>query len=448
MTAGSNDYYEHQTDVVPGNKVKAEDLNTRADGIAGGFDKLPDPHASAPTTKGFSEPFVVASASSITHAASAGDIQQDVPCYCDDTGSASVIEIAPSPAPVALVAGMRFSVLVSATCTGATTVEVTGTGGSLGVKSLVAGDGSALGSGHYVGDEIIELRYDGTDFQVVSYTASKAITDCQTLVTAAAASATAAALSQTICENNEPSHQNLLINTSWDFNQEGYTSGVITTGSYGHDMWKSISSASYTLSSEALTLVSGLLGQRNDDIKEAHNKTVALSVVSGTLQLGNTCGVTGQPTISSGSPYAWTLDSDQDTDFITFIAASSAYGIKLEVGSDSTKWERPLVTANILACLRYYWKPYISFVMPCYSDSSSSWKATGFYFPVKMRTEPELSWAAMEIHGLSGTPGGFPSSPDTSSYDDSLYFIGSVSGGTADEAAVLRFSSLEVDARY
>ena len=56
---------------------------------------------------------------------------------------------------------------------------------------------------------------------------------------------------------------NLLINSDFAVNQESYTSGVITTGEYGHDMWKSISSASYTISGDALTMVSGTLGQRN-----------------------------------------------------------------------------------------------------------------------------------------------------------------------------------------
>ena len=61
----SNDYFEHNTKLVPGTKARAEDVNSRFDGVVSGLEKLPAPHA---TLKGFSDPVLVGDPTSPEHA--------------------------------------------------------------------------------------------------------------------------------------------------------------------------------------------------------------------------------------------------------------------------------------------------------------------------------------------------------------------------------------------
>jgi hypothetical protein len=173
---------------------------------------------------------------------------------------------------------------------------------------------------------------------------------------------------------------NLLINSNFVVNQEGYTSGVITTGEYGHDMWKSISSASYTLSGSALTLVSGTLGQRNDDMIAADGVTVTLSVTSGSLTIGATAGASST-VVTPASPYTWTLDMSGSA-FVTFTAATGADGIKLERGSAQTAYIIPEPRAEEARCYYYYRPIYIAGISMVNSGGSGSLAV----LPFTMRT--------------------------------------------------------------
>ena len=147
---------------------------------------------------------------------------------------------------------------------------------------------------------------------------------------------------------------NLLINSNFNINQEEYSSGVITTGEYGHDMWKSISSASYTVSSGALTIVSGTLGQRNDDLIAMSGETVTVSVVSGSIGIGATAGASAT-TINASTPYTFTLDMSGSA-FVTLNAATSAYGLKIEYGSIATPYVVPEPKNEELRCYYYFQK--------------------------------------------------------------------------------------------
>jgi hypothetical protein len=150
-----------------------------------------------------------------------------------------------------------------------------------------------------------------------------------------------------------PDPENLLINTDFEVNQESYTSGVITTGEYGHDMWKSISSANYTVSDDALTLVSGTLGQSNEDLVAADGETVYMSVESGSITIGATAGAVAT-TITPSNPYSWTLDVSDVTDFVTITAATAAKGIR--IGRRLGGYVKPEPRAEEGRCNYYYWK--------------------------------------------------------------------------------------------
>lgn len=151
------------------------------------------------------------------------------------------------------------------------------------------------------------------------------------------------------------SPENLIINSDFVVNQESYASGVITTGSYGHDMWKSILSASYTVSGGALTMVSGTLGQSNEDLVAANGETVTISVTSGSLTIGATAGAAAT-TITAGNPYSWTLSVSDLTTFITITAATAAKGIKIERGSSATAYVKPEPRAEAARSYYYYRK--------------------------------------------------------------------------------------------
>ena len=59
--------------------------------------------------------------------------------------------------------GMYFALEINATNTGASTINVNG----IGVQNIVARDGAALSAGALESGGIYELRYDGTDFQLM-----------------------------------------------------------------------------------------------------------------------------------------------------------------------------------------------------------------------------------------------------------------------------------------
>jgi hypothetical protein len=82
--------------------------------------------------------------------------------YGHDIGSTNNIAVSPTPTPVAYVEGMILDVKLANSVTGATVINVS----SLGVKSVIKGDGSALSANTAVAGEIIRLIYDGTKFQL------------------------------------------------------------------------------------------------------------------------------------------------------------------------------------------------------------------------------------------------------------------------------------------
>lgn len=83
--------------------------------------------------------------------------------YIVDTGSANAYAIAPSPAVVAYVTGQRFTFKAVNANTGASTVNVNG----LGTKNIFF-KGAALTGGEIAASQMVEVEYDGTQFQMMS----------------------------------------------------------------------------------------------------------------------------------------------------------------------------------------------------------------------------------------------------------------------------------------
>lgn len=84
----------------------------------------------------------------------------------NDTGAADAYVIAPSPAISAYAAYQNFQFKAANTNTGASTLAVSG----LAAKAIKHLDGSALLAGDIVSGELVNVAYDGTNFQLLSAT--------------------------------------------------------------------------------------------------------------------------------------------------------------------------------------------------------------------------------------------------------------------------------------
>jgi len=91
-----------------------------------------------------------------------GQFQDQGGVFFTSTGSANTYVLSPSPAITAYAAGQRFSVNFNAANTGASTINIS----TLGAKSLVKGVSTALVGGEISTNEIVDVIYDGTNFQI------------------------------------------------------------------------------------------------------------------------------------------------------------------------------------------------------------------------------------------------------------------------------------------
>lgn len=88
------------------------------------------------------------------------------------TGAANTYAITLSPAPGAYVAGQAFRFLTHEGNTGACTLNVNG----LGAKAITKNGATALASGDISSGEVIDVVYDGTQFELVSPPGSLQVT--------------------------------------------------------------------------------------------------------------------------------------------------------------------------------------------------------------------------------------------------------------------------------
>jgi len=97
-------------------------------------------------------------------------VQANTISYAADGGAANAYTVSLSPAATAYTAGMQVCFKVANTNTGASTINVN----ALGVKNIFV-DGAAVTGGELMAGDMVELRYDGTQFQVVSFPRRKRI---------------------------------------------------------------------------------------------------------------------------------------------------------------------------------------------------------------------------------------------------------------------------------
>lgn len=118
---------------------------------------------SATTTTAGSTKLSVAPVSALSPI-SVGDNDPRVTQYVVDTGSANTYAIAPSPAITAYAAGQIFRFKATSANTTTSTLNVN----SLGAKTILKLSATNLAANDILAGAIVEVQYDGTNFQMLS----------------------------------------------------------------------------------------------------------------------------------------------------------------------------------------------------------------------------------------------------------------------------------------
>lgn len=107
----------------------------------------------------------VGNATARTHYAVAGQIQDSSLTWCGTAGgTGNAITLTPAPAITTYTAGQRFQFVASAANTAATTVAISG----LAAKSITKSGATALASGDIPSGAVVNIQYDGTQFQITN----------------------------------------------------------------------------------------------------------------------------------------------------------------------------------------------------------------------------------------------------------------------------------------
>lgn len=97
-------------------------------------------------------------------------LQKGAEVYAADAGAVDDYVITLSPVPTQYYTGMRLSFKANTANTGSATLNVN----SLGAKTIKKNYSSDLETGDIVANQLVEVEYDGTNFQLMSPTASSA----------------------------------------------------------------------------------------------------------------------------------------------------------------------------------------------------------------------------------------------------------------------------------
>lgn len=152
----ANDYFT-PTSLTANTKARSTEVNTNLTALEAGFDKLPSPTA----------------------------VKNRIADYVNATAaSANTYTATLSPVPSAYVTGMQIRFTVSATNTGAATINLN----SLGAKQLLTFDGEALSASYLSTTKARTFTYNGTAFLAVPTEYSSVIEDGSVTVASFASS--------------------------------------------------------------------------------------------------------------------------------------------------------------------------------------------------------------------------------------------------------------------
>jgi len=106
----------------------------------------------------------VGNATARTMYASAGQVQDSTLTYLTSVSGTNAITASAPIVMTAYAAGQTFRFIAANATTGAVTININ----SIGLKSIVRTDGSALVSGDIASGAAVQIMYDGTNFQLLS----------------------------------------------------------------------------------------------------------------------------------------------------------------------------------------------------------------------------------------------------------------------------------------
>lgn len=408
------EYIIQQPELVGGTKARATDVNTRHILTVQGFAKLPTPHASAPTVKGFSEPFRVAAPTHEEHGVSVKDQRNGVALIGIDSGVANAYVVTLAPAPSAYTDGMELEFKPTNDNTGASTINVNG----LGAKNIKRIDGTNPAAGDLKTGKFVRVRYDGIEFQILSATpgdtlsaaasaAAAAISESNAADSEAAAEAAAATIPDKGTGENHgktirvsgssyvlttpTSNINYLINSRFRVNQREYPADGVETladNVYGHDMWcnRTGSTQKYSIDGSGnIDLDSIVLGQKNDDLLALAGETVTFSIKTGAVQIYG-LGITEWTTVGPTTPHTWILSASGNSGWFAMKKASTSTfkHPKLELGSLPTPNVREQGGLGVIRCFEYLFIRTIAFG----TSQNKTFNYEPMLLPVNMRTTP------------------------------------------------------------
>ena len=236
----ANNYYENTVKLPAFGKAKSTDVDGDFDGVEAGFDMLPAPDTDAPTTKGFSEPYVNVTGTDESHATNIKDIRDGAFFVGTDNGSAQdVYAVNLTPTPAALTTGMivMFKIPTGMSNTGACTLNVD----SLAVVNIKSTDGGDPAANELYTGSYAWFQYDGTNFQLLFPSMSALTAPTETIPAASTPAYTGLRTnsSGTAYEIGQPvNYRNRVINPEGMIDQRNKGVAVTATDSFIVDRWK------------------------------------------------------------------------------------------------------------------------------------------------------------------------------------------------------------------
>lgn len=160
--------YNWVTDAAGGIKILATRMDAEFDGMATALtDSIAKDGQTTPTANlpmgGFKHTNI-ANASTRDQYSSAGQVQDGSLVYAADTGAANAYVIAPNPAYTSYSTGMCVLFKAANTNTTISTININ----ALGVKTIKKDYNTDLTAGDVIANQIYEVVYDGTNFQLIS----------------------------------------------------------------------------------------------------------------------------------------------------------------------------------------------------------------------------------------------------------------------------------------
>lgn len=211
---------------------------------------------------------------------------------------------------------------------------------------------------------------------------------------------------------------NLLLNPQFEVNQEGYYGeAALANDEYGQDMWRAEGASQWTVTSGVVTMLSGTMQQRNNDLAALDGEEATFSLATGSATVYG-MGIPADTVVTPGSPVTFTITPGTTNTIHIGLTGEIFSGPKVELGNVATTYRPPLITEEELKCYRYFYR---------ISGLSNSVPIVGF----------TPSSSLQEVHYSVALPVSMSDSPIISAYT-----IGQSGGGSSTSSTT--FTGLDV----